>query len=243
MGVLKTNFADKEGKAGNKEFVIDKLISQSTTYGDVFLKNAKVSFPPNSDKVIINGEAFFFNVKRIDYGGYDDKDSLYKISTYDFNFWVRRKRTYNDLKIVLENMHDEYLKQVELENQKIKEEYLEPFKYDTIDNDIYNCFIAHQLNYIESDVGNSYDFTVVEEKLAEICKEHGGKYYKNAAKAAKFAIIFSYKYRTAESVAKLRDKGYKVTSFENMIDYFGLQEIFDTKGLKEKVESHKAGII
>lgn len=232
-----------ESKSGNLEFVVDKLISQYTTYGDIILRNAKVSFPPNSDKIIVNGEEFFFNAKRVEFDGYDDKDSLYKISTYDFNFWVSRKKTYNELKAVIEDKHNAYLEQVKFENQKIKAEHLEPFQYDTIDNDIYSCFIAHKLNYIESDIGNSFDFTKVEEKLAEICREHGGKYYKNAAKAAKFAIIFSYENRTADSVIKLRDKGYKVTSFENMIDYFGLQEIFDTKGLIEKVKSHKSDII
>jgi hypothetical protein len=231
-----------ENKSESSEFVIDTLISQGGAYGDKFMKNVKVSFPPNSDKIIINGEPFVLNVKRIDYDGYDEKDSVYKISTYDYNFWVSWEKTYEGLKGVMENRRSEYLEQEKIKNQSISEEYLRPFKYDTIDNDIYNCFIAYKSSYIESDIGNSYDFERIEEKLAEICKEHGGKYYKNAARAAKFAIIFSYTKRTASSVNSLRDKGYKVTSFENVIEYFGLQDIFDPKGLVGKIGRHRDGM-
>ncbi|MBP1744446.1 MAG: hypothetical protein H6Q58_1424 [Firmicutes bacterium] len=240
--VFKADIEGKDGKAGDEELVIDTLISQGGTYGDELMKNVKVSFPPNSDKIIINGEPFFLNVKRIDYDGYDEKDSVYKISTYDFNFWVSREKTYKSLKGILENRHSEYLEQEKIQNQSIREEYLKPFEYDTIDDDIYNCFIAYKSSYIESDIGNSYDFTKTEERLAEICKEHGGKYYKNAAKSAKFAIIFSYTNRTASCVNSLREKGYKVTSFENVIEHFGLQDIFDTRGLIGKVERHKGGM-
>lgn len=231
-----------EDKSGNSEFVIDTLIIQGGAYGDRFMKNVKVSFPPNSDKIIINGEPFSLNVKRIDYDGYDEKDSVYKISTYDFNFWVSWEKTYENLKRVMENRHKEYLEQEKIKNQSISEDYMKAFEYDAIDDDIYHCFIAYKSSYIESDIGNSYDFSLIEDRLAEICKEHGGKYYKNASRSAKFAIIFSFEKRSASCVSSLRDKGYKVTSFENVIEHFGLQDIFDTKGLIARVEKHREGM-
>lgn len=119
---------------------------------------------------------------------------------------------------------------------------MEPFEYDIIDSNIFKCFIAHKGTNIETDIGRLADYRKVEEKLATICKENGGKYYKSEAKTAKFAIIFNYM-RTASMINKLRDKGYKVTSFENMIVHFNLQDIWDTSGMIKKVKKHKEAMM
>ena len=67
----------------------------------------------------------------------------------------------------------------------------------------------------------------VEEQIASLCKAKGGRYYKTKAKSAKFAIIFSPYAQTAGEIWSLQQEGYKVTSFDQAIIYFGLGEMWD----------------
>jgi hypothetical protein len=133
---------------------------------------------------------------------------------------------------------EQLLTEREQRNEQIKKEYMAPFEYDKIDEGIYKCFIAYKSGMCDA-IGNWTTFRKIEDKLDTICKQKNGRYYKTQAKSAKFAILFSYTNRTARHVESLRDKGYKVTSFENVIEYFGLQVIWDTKAIKNQVNKHK----
>lgn len=75
--------------------------------------------------------------------------------------------------------------------------------YSEIDNDIYQCFIAHRSG-MSNVIGSWEDFQTVENEMALICKEKGGRYYKSKAKGAKFAIIFSPYAQTANDVLRLQ---------------------------------------
>lgn len=98
MGLLKAILGLSEFRDHTDKFIIDILM---IAHGNT-LKNAEVSFPCNSHYIIINGRREFFNAKRIDFDGYDNRDSLYKISTYDYDFWVSQNTTYKKLKNIME---------------------------------------------------------------------------------------------------------------------------------------------
>ena len=95
-----------------------------------------------------------------------------------------------------------------------------------IDDDIYKCFIAHQSGMCDA-IGTWDDFRKVEAEIARICKEHGGRYYKSKAKGAKFAIIFSPHAQTDRDAWDLQQDGYKVTSFDLAVAFFGLEATWD----------------
>lgn len=119
-----------------------------------------------------------------------------------------------------------------LRKQKNKINLETSFEYDPIDEDIYKCFIAYKLGYERRD-GTLKQFHKIEDKISEICKEHGGRYFKTAAKTAKFAIIFDDKSMFYTYIKELRDKGYKVTSFDKALEYFGIADMWDIKALYE----------
>lgn len=101
-----------------------------------------------------------------------------------------------------------------------------PVSLTPIDDDIYKCFIAHQSGMCEA-IGTWDIYRSVEEKISLLCKSKGGRYYKTKAKTAKFAIIFSPYAQTAAEIWSLQQEGYKVTSFDQAIIFFGLGAMWD----------------
>lgn len=241
MGVFKFFLEKKEENTkattitGEGKYIIDffKIRSNDTT-----LKNVEVSFPLNSRHIIIDGVQKHFDAYSIDETGWSDDNKYKRIITREFCFWIK-PQDYKNLKDIMLCRQKELMEDRKAQDERTKNDHMISFEYDVIDDDIYKCFIAGKGSYIEVEVGTMSDFRKVEEKLDSICKEHGGKYYKSEAKSAKFAILFSYSNRTASTVNAFREKGYKVTSFENMIEHFGLTEIWDTRGLKERVRKQK----
>lgn len=160
-----------------------------------------------------------------------------KVSTIDYRFWITPKDYKRFMKVV--NRRHE----IKIENKRKRIEYIKidnrkEVEYDPIDEDIYKCFIAHKSS-MTSEIGTWDQFHKVEERIAEICKENNGRYYKSSSKNAKFAIIFSYVNRVHLSVSKLREKGYKVTTFEKALEYFGLTDMWDTDTLVRMEKEHK----
>ena len=78
-------------------------------------------------------------------------------------------------------------------------------------------------------IGTWEQFKVVEKRIARLCQENNGKYYKTKAKTAKFAIIFDPNAKVYSNVTGLRQMGYKVTTFEKALEYFGLSDLWDCK--------------
>ncbi|WP_199227570.1 3'-5' exonuclease [Limnohabitans sp. T6-5] len=113
--------------------------------------------------------------------------------------------------------------------------------YSEIDNDIYQCFIAHRSG-MSNVIGSWEDFQTVENEMALICKEKGGRYYKSKAKGAKFAIIFSPYAQTANDVLRLQQEGYKVTSFDRAVAFFQLQSMWDCQQYVDHVKSLNSNI-
>ena len=120
-------------------------------------------------------------------------------------------------------------------------------QYDDIDNDIYDCFIEGKVYYLstfgryleESDVlkiqeeiaDNKQRLRIVEIEIAKICSANNGKYYKRNKKHAKFIILLNPWIRTYHFVNRLRSEGYKVTTFENALNYFNLNNFFNVDSL------------
>ncbi|WP_026022185.1 hypothetical protein [Clostridium senegalense] len=121
----------------------------------------------------------------------------------------------------------------------MKQIYEEELEYDSIDNDIYRCCIV---NKSENDLGNincggnRKKFLEIEERISNICSENDGRYYKTQAKNVKFAIIFACNSRTAQNVKYLREKGYKVTSFDNVLKFLKLTELWDINKMNDEIK-------
>lgn len=122
--------------------------------------------------------------------------------------------------------------------QEIRRDLTSPAKYSVIDEDIYKCFIANKTGMCDQ-IGTWDKFKKVEERIASICQEKKGKYFKSQAKTAKFAIIFDPSARTLSNVTRLMNAGYKVTTFEKVIEHFALNDFWDCKKLSSAEKENK----
>ncbi len=116
--------------------------------------------------------------------------------------------------------------------QGLKRDLVTPIDYSTIDSDIYKCFISNQTGMCDA-IGTWEQFKVIEKRIARLCQENNGKYYKTKAKTAKFAIIFDPNAKVYSNVTGLRQMGYKVTTFEKALEYFGLSDLWDCKKMAQ----------
>lgn len=124
----------------------------------------------------------------------------------------------------------------------IKEEYLKPIKYDEIDDDIWWCYIDSRNGMCDA-IGSWDNFEKVEKKLSELCTYNGGKLYKSRAKGARYAILFSPFKRSASYISELQEKGYKVVSFESVLKYLGITDMWDIDNLERFIEEHRRSIL
>lgn len=82
-------------------------------------------------------------------------------------------------------------------------------------------------------IGTWEQFKVIEERIARLCQENNGKYYKTKAKTAKFVIIFDPNAKVYSNVTSLKKMGYKVTTFEKALEYLGLSDLWDCKKMAQ----------
>jgi len=116
--------------------------------------------------------------------------------------------------------------------QDLRRDLVTPVDYSAIDTDIYKCFISNQTGMCD-EIGTWEQFKTIEEHIARLCQENNGKYYKTKAKTAKFAIIFAPNARVYSNVTSLKEAGYKVTTFEKALEYFGLTDLWDCKKIAQ----------
>jgi len=191
------------------------------------ITNAIVSFPEDSQYIIINGEKEYFDAYKVENEGKSSDNKYYRIATSDFKFWVLPKDKDRFMSI-LNHRHQIKMKRRQEKFEHFKEEANTPFSYDEITDDIYICFIAFKSGLCEA-IGTWEKYDKVEAKISELCQAKGGKFYKSEAKSAKFAIIFSPNSRLPSNINGLKQKGYKVTTFEKALKYMGIEKMWDCK--------------
>jgi len=116
--------------------------------------------------------------------------------------------------------------------QNLKRDLITPVEYSTIDTGIYKCFISNQTGMCDA-IGTWEQFKVIEVRIAKLCQENNGKYFKTRAKTATFAIIFDPNAKVFSNVTNLKNMGYKVTTFEKALEYFGLSDLWDCKKMAQ----------
>lgn len=222
----------KSGKAIDDIFIIDFMY---LIRKDRHIKDVKVFFYKDERAININGEKRAFETYGLEERRMSKDNKYYKIANRDYLFWIS-PRDYKRFKLALENAKSLYRKEKEdadiYRREQNRINLQTPFEYDEIDNDIYKCFIAYKLTYERED-GTLKQFRKIEDKIIDICKEHNGRYFKTAAKTAEFAIIFDYHAIFYTYVKELKDKGYKVTSFEKALEYFDIYDMWDFKTMNE----------
>jgi len=120
--------------------------------------------------------------------------------------------------------------------QRYQRDIATPAEYSAIDSDIYKCFISSKNGLCG---GTAQQFREIEECIARLCQEKKGKYYKAQAKAAKFAIVLNPIARLYSNVTSLKEKGYKVITFEKALEHFGLTDLWDCKELIDAEKEYK----
>jgi len=220
-------------KISDEVFFIDFV---SIRFSGETIKKAEVIFPVNSQSIIINGEEEYFDAYYIRDEGKSSDNLYHRIATPDYKFWILPK-DYKRFMSIANYRHKMYIEIKNKRKELIKTAINTPFEYDSIDGDIYRCFIANKSGMCES-IGTWEKFEKVEKQIAKICEEHNGRYYRSQAKSAKFAIIFNYAYRTYSNVTSIREKGYKVTNFEYALEYFGLSHMWDINRMKKMEMDH-----
>jgi len=116
--------------------------------------------------------------------------------------------------------------------QELRRDLTTTIEYSDIDSDVHWCFISNKSGLCDA-IGTWEQFKTIEEHIARLCHEKNGKYYKTKARSAKFAIILSPSERTYSNVTSLKENGYKVTTFEKALEYFGLTDLWDCKKLTQ----------
>nr|WP_278299006.1 exonuclease domain-containing protein [Caloramator proteoclasticus] len=215
------------------------IVAHNASFDAKFLKYAVLYCYGND---IINNE--FIDTVKIARQIYPNlpNHKLVTIKEY-LGFDLESHRAYDDTLVTAQIYINYCNKMRERINElnSIKENLSKKVIYDTIDEDIYRCFIAYKSNEYQ---GGSYtDFLKIEDKISQICLEHGGRYYKTACKSAKFAIVFNYSSRLHQNIEELKNKGYKVTTFEDALKFFNLEHMWNLEELKNKVDNHKTSLI
>jgi hypothetical protein len=173
--------------------------------------------------------------------GLSSDKKYYRIATPDFKFWINKR----DVRSFLGNLKERHVNFIESRIEQHRATVNELSKeviFDPITDDIYKCFIAYKTGLSE-EVGSHKKLIEVEAKINEVCMKHGGKCYKTKAKSANFAIIFSIHSRFFSNVEGLRDAGYKVTTFENALRYFGLENKWNCDKLERLSKEHLESIL
>ncbi len=218
----------------NEAFIIDFV---SVRESSETIKKAEVMFPANNQYIVINGEKTYFDAYYVRDEGMSNDNLYHRIATPDFKFWVLPK-DYKRFMAIANYRHDMLIENRRKRDEFIKADINNSFEYDPIDEEIYKCFIANKTGMCEA-IGTWEQFRKVEEQIAKICKENNGKYFKSQAKTAKFAIIFDYSRRTYSNITSLREKGYKVTTFEAALGFFELSHMWNIKNIKKMENEHK----
>ncbi|MHC0037941.1 TM2 domain-containing protein [Pseudoneobacillus sp. C159] len=212
----------------NSRFLIDFVsfrAEQST------LKKVYVEFVDDYQKIYIDSKEHYFDAYYVENEGLSSDRKYYRIATPEYKFWVNPKDLKGFMKLAKIRQLDLIDSRIDRHKSILKQIDV-PFEFDEIDQDIYHCFINNKSGMTE-EVGTHQQLIKTEEKIKEICEVNGGRYFKSKAKSAKFAIIFSPYSRTYSNYKSLKDKGYKVTTFEKAIKYFKLTEMWDCDKLSK----------
>lgn len=140
----------------------------------------------------------------------------------------------NDVRLHVKEASDSYYDcEIIVTRKIIFEEFVPdfPVNFDSIDDDIYRCFICRVS--LSGFLGTGEQFDLVTEKIKSICEAKGGRFYKTQAKGARFAIIFSAGYHTTPYVYSLHQLGYKVTTFDRALKYFSLEHMWNIENYLE----------
>lgn len=226
-----TESEDSKHQKENEQF--DPVIEDETFLVDFIsvrkcgetIKNSKVIFPLKNQYIIINDNQNYFDSYYVDDEGMSSDNLYHRISTPDYKFWISPK-DYRRFMSVVNHRHNILLKNRQVRDERTKSDISTSFDYDPIDESIYKCFISNQTGMCDY-IGTWEQFHKIEEIISNKCKEKGGKYYKTPAKSATFAIIFDPHCRVYSNVSMIRKKGYKVTTFEKVLEYFSLTEMWN----------------
>lgn len=206
----------------DETFIID-FVNERFNEDDAMKKTEVIVLAGEEDYIIIGGKKLYFDAFFIRNEGLSSDKKYFRIATPEYKFWVNPKDL-NRFMTIMEHRHKFYMKRKEEKRANKIKAIFTPFRYDDIDNNIYHCFIS-DTHMIE----NRDRFNKAVEAIDRECKKNNGKLYKTAAKSAKYAIIFDYRYRIFSNVEHLHAKGFKVTSFELALKYFGLEHMWDSK--------------
>ncbi|ACL77269.1 hypothetical protein [Ruminiclostridium cellulolyticum] len=209
----------------DETFKIDFINDRNNT-----VKNATVVFPAKNQYIIINDQKSYIDAYFVKYKGKSSDNIYHKFATPDYMFWVKPE-DYERFKTVLIYRHNIKVKNKQAMAEFNKVNATKSFNYDIISNDIYTCFIAYKSGMCDA-IGKWENFYKIEEALSNICKQNNGRYYKTENAKAKFAIIFNPSYRIFTTVTELKNKGFKVTTFEDVVDYFKLNNLWDTNKIR-----------
>lgn len=230
---------DSRSEHRNDEaFIIDYVSIRET--GET-IEKAKVKFLAGDQDIIINDGAEYFDAYYVRNEGLSSDKLYYRIATPDFKFWVKPK----DLKrfMAVGNHRNRVLMEKRYKRQEtIRELVTAPLQYDPITEGIYRCFIVDG-SKITSELGTWDDFRKIENEIKAVCELNSGRYYKSAAKGARFAIIFSPYNRMAGTVDGLREKGFLVTTFEQAVRFFGLDHMWDCDNHERIAKENRESLI
>lgn len=180
----------------------------------------------------MNGKERVFNAYYVRNEGLSGDGLYYRIATPKFKFWVNPKDLTRFMRIA-NHRHKMMAKDSKKRDETAKIDIHTPIDYDQITNEIYECFIAYKSVMSES-IGTLEEFNKVESEIATICQNNNGKYYKSKAKTAKYAIIFNLYNRISSNVNGLKEQGYRVTTFEKALLYFGIGHLWDCENMVQK---------
>jgi hypothetical protein len=213
-----------------EKFTIDYLLIRES---EETIMGAEIEFEPRNQYIVINGNKTYLDAYYINEAGLSSDKLYHKIFTPQFGFWVQPEDV-SRLLNVLRHRQEIKLRNRSLIHERERIDAETPFEYDEIDSDIYKCFIVLKSGMCDA-IGTWKQFYKVEKAIQEICIKNGGRYFKNESKNAKFAIIFNTYGRVYTVVSSLKDKCFKVTSFEAVLEHFRLSHLFSIEKISKQV--------
>lgn len=208
------------------------------------LQGAEVVFPDDDIwTIIVNGTPCRYYPAKCREGGWSS-DHLYKrLYTADYAFWVD-PGDYSRLRRILFDRQTRY--QAEQE-QKVQQQddlfagFQSGYTLDPIDDDLWRCFLAGDdlfMTFIPQQQIRGF-----RDAFGAMCAEHGGRLYKTEAKSAKFAVLTGPRSRFRQEVERLRALGYKITSIEEVVQAFGMEDLWNIEAAQDDCAQYIASMM
>lgn len=185
--------------------------------------------------VMLDGARRVLDVDDLREAGYTADGRFKKLIAYDLTIWITPGQFREFMGNVLYCREQlEKQRRQQWETDKAIAEM--PVQFDPPDDSLWKCFFANPPRPTDEVFYEPYQKLF--QAVSLLCASHGGRCYKTAAKSANFAVIVGARAHNAAVVNELQEKGYKVCSVADAVNFWKLENIWENQMLENALAEY-----